>query len=74
MRDIGDVELLKAGEVKKILNCSLPWVYQAAKLGTLPCVRLPSMDGRKTNLVRFKKSDVLAFIENHYTGKKKEDA
>ena len=69
---IEGVELLKPTEVKKILNCSLSWVYKAANRGLLPCVRLPScMAGKKKWLIRFKKSDVLAFIENHHTGKKR---
>lgn len=63
------MELLKAKEVKTILRCSEPLVYKLAARGQLPCVRIPCVGNgkRKKSLVRFKKSDVLAFIEENYT-------
>jgi excisionase family DNA binding protein len=62
------VELLDAKEVKRILKVSLPFVYKLAERGQLPCVRIPCMgDGeRARTVVRFKLSDVQAFIEQHY--------
>jgi excisionase family DNA binding protein len=62
------VELLDAKEVKRILKVSLPFVYKLAERGQLPCVRIPCMgegDQART-VVRFKLSDVQAFIEQHY--------
>ena len=62
------MELLDAKEVKRILKVSLPFVYKLAERGQLPCVRIPCMgDGdRARTVVRFKLSDVQAFIEQHY--------
>ncbi len=62
------MELLDAKEVKRILKVSLPFVYKLAERGQLPCVRIPCMgegDQART-VVRFKLSDVQAFIEQHY--------
>lgn len=62
--------LLTPNEVQKLLKCSLPYVYKIAAAGSLPCVRIPHLgDGRKADMVRFKKEDVFAFIERHYTGR-----
>lgn len=65
-----DIEpLLDAKEVKRLLKCSLPWVYKAAAQGLLPCVRIPCPgEGTKKprTLVRFKRDDVCALIETHY--------
>jgi excisionase family DNA binding protein len=62
------VELLDAKEVKRILKVSLPFVYKLAERGQLPCVRIPCMGegDRARSVVRFKLSDVQAFIEQHY--------
>jgi excisionase family DNA binding protein len=62
------MELLDAKEVRRILKISLPFVYKLAERGQLPCVRIPCMgDGeRARTVVRFKLSDVQAFIEQHY--------
>ena len=62
------MELLDAKEVKRILKVSLPFVYKLAERGQLPCVRFPCMgDGeRARTVVRFKLSDVQAFIEANY--------
>jgi len=62
-------QLLDAGEVKRLLHCSLPWVYKAAEQGIIPCVRIPCPGkGQKKarTMVRFKREDVFAFIEKHY--------
>jgi len=61
--------LLKAQDVKRLLNCSLAWVYKAADQGLLPCVRWECPgDGTKKpkTMVRFKLMDILAFEEKHY--------
>ena len=71
---IKDIEaLLDAKEVKRLLKCSLPWVYKAAAQGLLPCVRIPC-PGKGTRkpktMLRFKREDILAFIEKYYHGSK----
>jgi len=61
--------LLNAQEVRRLLRCSLPWIYKAADRGLIPCVRIPCPgEGRRKerSIVRFKREDVFAFIENHY--------
>ena len=61
--------LLDAKEVKKLLKCSLPWIYKAADRGLIPCVRIPCPgEGKEKarNIIRFKRGDVFNFIENHY--------
>lgn len=63
------MELLTPKDVRKILKCSLPLVYKMASRGQLPCVRweCPGNGTEKTRTcVRFKLSDVQAFIERHY--------
>ena len=71
---IKDIEaLLDAKEVKRLLKCSLPWVYKAAAQGLLPCVRIPcsGKGARKPKtMLRFKREDILAFIEQYYHGSK----
>ena len=65
--------LLDAKEVKRLLKCSLPWVYKAAAQGLLPCVRIPcpGKGARKPKtMLRFKREDILAFIEQYYHGSK----
>ena len=62
--------LLDAKEVKKLLRCSLPWIYKAAGEGLIPCVRIPCAgEGNQSQrtIVRFKREDVINFIENHYS-------
>jgi predicted DNA-binding transcriptional regulator AlpA len=62
--------LLDAKEVKRLLRCSLPWVYKAAEQELLPCVRIPCPgNGKKKpkTMVRFKREDVLAFIQKYYS-------
>ena len=62
--------LLTPKEVKGILKCSLPQVYKMAEDGVIGCVRMPSArENGGRGMVRFKQSDVLAFIErNHRKG------
>jgi hypothetical protein len=62
--------LLTATDVKKILRCSLPLVYKLADQKRIPSVRwqCPGKGKRKPRtMVRFKLSDVMDFIDNHYT-------
>ena len=60
-------DLLKAEDVRKILNVSLPYVFKLAERKKLPCVRYPGLGEKsKKDLLRFKKQDVLGFIERHY--------
>ena len=61
--------LLTAMDVKKLLGCSLPLIYRMADRGQLPCVRweCPGKGKkREKTLVRFKKDDVMQFIEANY--------
>ena len=58
--------LLDAKEVKKILRCSLPLIYKMADRGQIPCVRIPCPGDKQKRLLRFKKDDVLRFIEKYY--------
>ena len=61
--------LLTAKEVKNLLKFSLPLVYKMADRGQLPCVRwaCPGDGKREKTVVRFRKSDVLKFIEANYS-------
>ena len=63
-----DLNLLNPRDVQKILKCSLPLIYKLAEQGRIPHIRIPCPgDGeRKKSLVRFKKEDVLAFIDRFY--------
>ena len=71
MEDTKTIEpLLDAKEVKKLLRCSLPWIYKAADQGLIPCVRIPCPgEGteKQRTMVRFKKNDILSFINRHYS-------
>ena len=60
--------LLTAKDVKTLLKCSLPLVYKLADRGQMPCVRwqCPGNGDQLKTAVRFKKSDVLDFIEKNY--------
>lgn len=59
--------LLNSKDVSKILKCSLPLVYKMAERRTIPCVRwLCPGEGRPKSILRFKKQDVLNFIESNY--------
>lgn len=61
-------QLLKPEQVAKILQTSKGYPYLLAKRGLLPSIQIPSPSkDRKTKcLLRFKKSDVLNFIEKYY--------
>lgn len=70
MADTTD-EILTAKDVHGILKLSIPGVYKLAERGQLPCIRWKCPgDGKKKprTVVRFKKSDVLDFIREHYGG------
>ena len=51
--------LLKPGEVAARLGVSRSWLYEAAKAGRMPCVRLGGPEGP----LRFIESDLVAWIE-----------
>jgi hypothetical protein len=60
--------LLNAKDVSRILNCSLPTVFNLADRGQLKCVRWPCEGGgtkKKRDAVRFKKEDIIEFIESN---------
>ena len=62
-------ELLDAKEVRQILKCSLPYVYKLVERGQLPCVRWECVGAgqeKPRTMVRFKKADIVEFIESHY--------
>ena len=61
------MELLTPKDVKKILRCSLPWIYKAAHAGVLPCVLIPcpGLGVRKKSMVRFEVEAIRDFIEKH---------
>jgi hypothetical protein len=64
-------DLLDAGQVKKLLRCSLPLVYAMATRHQLPCIRweCPGIGKAKPRTtVRFRKQDILTFIQKHYRG------
>jgi hypothetical protein len=63
------IDLLTAKDVQRILRVSLPFVYKLAERGQMPCVRweCPGEGKAKARtMVRFRRSDVSVFIENHY--------
>jgi hypothetical protein len=65
------MDLLSPKDVMGILRVSLPMVYKLADRGKLPCVRfgIPGSDNARQKMcLRFKRADVLAFIEAHYSG------
>jgi hypothetical protein len=62
--------LWDAKDVQKTLKCSLPYVYKLVERGQIPCVRWECPgDGQEKprTMLRFKQSDILDFIEKHYT-------
>lgn len=64
-----ELEFLTPLEVKKILKVSLSLVYRFADRGQLKCVRIPSPGNngkRAKSTVRFRKSDLIDFVEKHY--------
>ena len=58
--------LLDAKEVKRLLRCSLPFVYKLAEREQLSCIRIACQTSGTRELVRFKREDVISFIEQHY--------
>ncbi len=62
-------DLLKAEDVRRMLNVSLPYVFKLVERQKLPCVRYPSLgENNKKDLLRFKREDILKFIECCYEG------
>ena len=64
------MELLTPKEVQATLKCSLAYVYKLYERGHLPALVFPIMgEGteKPRSMIRFKRSDVVKFIENHYT-------
>ena len=51
--------LLKPSDVVQILGVSRSWLYDAAKSGRIPCVRLGGHDGP----VRFRADEIAAWVE-----------
>jgi predicted DNA-binding transcriptional regulator AlpA len=68
MESILTEPLLDAKEVKRLLRCSLPLIYKMAERGQIPCVRIPcpGKGELKKSVLRFKKVDVIRFIDKHY--------
>jgi excisionase family DNA binding protein len=54
-----DADLLKPTDVADRLGVSRSWVYDAAKSGRIPCLRLGGPDGP----LRFLRSDVEAWLD-----------
>ena len=61
-------ELMTATDVKKTLRCSLSYVFRLSEDGRLPSIRIPcrTLGTRRKELVRFRREDIEAFINNHY--------
>jgi excisionase family DNA binding protein len=57
--DFADGQLLRPAEVIDLLGVSRSWLYDAAKAGRIPCVRLGGPDGP----VRFRACELEAWIE-----------
>src|SRR5687768_3473147 len=57
--DFADGQLLRPAEVIDLLGVSRSWLYDAAKAGRIPCVRLGGPDGP----VRFRAGELEAWIE-----------
>ena len=57
-------ELLKPSQVARMLGVSRTWLYDAAKDGRVPCVRL----GGPLGPVRFVESDLVAWLERARAG------
>jgi len=60
-------DLLKAEEVRKMLNVSLPYVFKLVERHKLPCVRYPGLGKKgKKDVIRFKREDILLFVKHYY--------
>jgi excisionase family DNA binding protein len=57
-------DLMRPGEVAGMLGVSRSWLYEAAKDGRIPCVRLGSPDGP----IRFIRSELVAWLEQARAG------
>jgi excisionase family DNA binding protein len=57
------VQLLRPAEVAQRLDVSTSWLYEAAKDGRIPCVRL----GGAAGPLRFIEADVVAWLERART-------
>ena len=57
--DVADGQLLRPAEVIDLLGVSRSWLYDAAKAGRIPCVRLGGPDGP----VRFRARELEAWID-----------
>src|SRR5918995_1330351 len=57
--DFADGQLLRPAEVIDLLGVSRSWLYDAAKAGRIPCVRLGGPDGPG----RFRARELQAWIE-----------
>ena len=57
--DFAHRQLLRPAEVIDLLGVSRSWLYDAAKAGRIPCVRLGGPDGP----VRFRARELEAWIE-----------
>jgi predicted DNA-binding transcriptional regulator AlpA len=65
MTDVMDHdELLRPAEVLRILKVSKTWLYDAAKNGRIPCVRLGGPDGP----LRFERAAIQALIRQSRIG------
>jgi excisionase family DNA binding protein len=60
--------LLTPKDLARLLKVSSALPYKMADRGQLPCVRIPCIGpgGRSKALLRFRRSDVMAFVEAHY--------
>jgi len=58
MSDI-HVDLLKPADVARRLGVSWSWLYEAAREGRVPCVRLGGADGP----LRFSEEDLAVWLE-----------
>ena len=61
---IAGVEVLKPNDVAASLGVSRSWLYEAAKEGRIPCVRLGGPDGP----LRFIAADLAAWLEEARRG------
>ena len=53
-------QLLKPEEVRQLLNVSRSWLYDAAKAGRVPCIRLGGPGGP----LRFERSAIEEWLAN----------
>jgi hypothetical protein len=55
-------------DVKAMLRCSVALAYKLADDGRIPSIRIdcPGVGRQKKRLLRFKREDVIRFIESHY--------